>query len=49
MNKVQSLLNGKKVSEIFNEYASPVVEIYMSDAGYTSLNELSIAELDQIL
>jgi hypothetical protein len=49
MNKVQSLLNGKKVSDIFNEYASPVIEIYMHDAGYTNIESVSIAELDQIL
>ncbi len=49
MNRVQRLLNGKKVSDIFNEYASPVIEIYMHDAGYTNIENVSIAELDQIL
>jgi hypothetical protein len=49
MNKVQSMLNGKKVSDIFNEYASPVIELYMNDAGYTSVDDVSIAEMDRIL
>jgi hypothetical protein len=49
MNKLQSILNGKKVSDIFNEYASPVMKIYMHDAGYASLDDISIAEIDQIL
>lgn len=49
MNKLQSILNGKKISDIFNEYASPVMEIYMHDAGYASLDEVSIAEIDQVL
>ena len=49
MNKVHSILNGKKISDIFNEYASPAIELYMDDAGYTSLDEVSIAEIDQIL
>lgn len=43
------MLNGKKLSDIFNEYASPVIEIYMNDAGYTNLNDISIAEIDRIL
>ena len=43
------MLNGKKISDIFNEYASPVIETYMDDAGYTSLDDISIAELDRIL
>lgn len=49
MNKVQSMLNGKKVSDIFNEYASPVIELYMDDAGYNSLDDVSIEEMDRIL
>jgi hypothetical protein len=49
MNKVHSILNGKKISDIFNEYASPVIELYMDDAGYTSIDEVSIAEIDRIL
>jgi hypothetical protein len=49
MNKVQSMLNGKKISDIFNEYASPVIEFYMNNAGYTSLDDISIAEIDRIL
>lgn len=49
MNKVQSMLNGKKVSDVFNEYASPVIEFYMNDAGYASLDDISIAEIDEIL
>jgi hypothetical protein len=49
MNKLQSILNGKKISDIFNEYASPVMEIYMHDAGYTSIDEVSIADVDQVL
>ena len=43
------MLNGKKVSDIFNEYASPVIELYMDDAGYNSLDDVSIAEMDRIL
>lgn len=49
MNNVQSMLNGKKISDVFNEYASPVIEFYMHDAGYTSLDDISIAEIDRIL
>jgi hypothetical protein len=49
MNAVQRMLNGKKVSDIFNEYASPVIEIYMDDAGYASVEGVSVAELDQLL
>ncbi len=49
MNKVKTLLNGKKISDIFNEYALPVIETYMYDAGYASLEDVSIEELDQIL
>lgn len=43
------MLNGKKVSDVFNEYASPVIEFYMNDAGYASLDDISIAEIDEIL
>lgn len=43
------MLNGKKVSDIFNEYASPVIEFYMDDVGYDSLDDVSIAEMDRIL
>ena len=49
MNKAKKMLNGKKVSDIFNEYASPVIEIYMDDAGYARLEDMSVAELDRIL
>ncbi len=49
MKNVQSMLNGKKVSDIFNEYASPVIEFYMDNMGYAGLEEMSIAEIDRIL
>lgn len=47
--KVKSMLNGKKVSDIFNEYASPMIEFYMDNAGYRNPEDMSIAEIDNIL
>jgi hypothetical protein len=49
MNKLQSMLNGKKVSVVFNEYASPVLEFYLEEAGLSGLNEMSIEEMNQVL
>lgn len=49
MNKVQKILNGKKVSVVFNEYASPVLEFYLEESGYTGLDEMSIDEINQVL
>lgn len=49
MNKLQRILNGKKVSVVFNEYASPVLEFYLEDAGYAGINEMSIEEMNQVL
>lgn len=43
------MLNGKKVSVVFNEYASPVLEFYLEEAGYTGLAEMSIEEMNQVL
>lgn len=49
MNKLQSMLNGKKVSVIFNEYASPVLEFYLEEAGLSGLDEMSIEEMNGVL
>lgn len=49
MNKVERMLDGKKVSVLFNEYASPMLEFYLEEAGYAGLHEMSIEEMNQIL
>jgi len=49
MNKLETLLKGKKVSVIFNEYASPILEFYLEEAGYDNLDQISIEEMNQIL
>jgi hypothetical protein len=49
MNKVQHLLNGKKISVLFNEYASPMLEFYLEESGYSGLEKMSIDEMHQIL
>lgn len=43
------MLNGKKVSVIFNEYASPVLEFYLEESGYAGLDEMRIEEMNQVL
>lgn len=49
MNPVKKALNGKKISVVFNEYASPFVEDYMYSAGYDNLDTIGLEELDQVL
>lgn len=49
MNKLQQMLSGKKISVVFNEYASPVLEFYLEEAGYAGINEMSIEEMNQVL
>lgn len=49
MNKIQQILSGKKVSVVFNEYASPVLKFYLEEAGYAGINEMSIEEINQVL
>lgn len=49
MNLVKKILNGKKISVVFNEYASPFVEDYMYSAGYDNLDAISPEELDHVL
>jgi hypothetical protein len=49
MNRIKSLLNGKKVSVLFNEYASPVLEFYLEEAGYAGVTEMSIEEMNRVL
>src|SRR5258708_7806826 len=43
-NKLKKQLNGKKASEVFNEYAAPVLEIYLQDS-----REANIEEIEQVL
>jgi len=49
MNKVERMLNGKKVSVLFNEYASPVLEFYLDESGYAGLEEMSVEEMNKVL
>jgi len=49
MAELQNMLKGKKVSEIFNEYASPAFEVYIDQANYSSLDELTIEEMQAII
>jgi len=46
MNSVKKILNGQKISVVFNEYASPFVEDYMYSAGHDNLDAISLEELD---